>query len=95
MFEVTGGGRRASGRHRRRVLVPERLVVVRPGVVAGVGQVAAWPFLRHDRHAYNVGVAVLGLLFLLYLGYFVVNRRRHARLRRAGSAPQQPVDDGA
>jgi hypothetical protein len=55
--------------------------------------VVAWPFLRHDRHAYNVGVAVLGVLFLLYLGYFVVNRRRHARLRRAGSLTEVPVDE--
>jgi hypothetical protein len=68
------------------VLVPERwwwfVLVAAPAWL----QVVAWPFLRHDLAAYNIGVAVLGLLFLLYLGYFVVNRRRHARMRRDGEA---------
>lgn len=75
------------------MLVPERWSWFVLVSLPAWGQVVAWPFLRHDRHAYNVGVAVLGVLFLLYLGYFVVNRRRHARLRRGDSRTEEPDDE--
>jgi hypothetical protein len=72
----------SRGRHRRPALVPERWWWFALVSLPAWSQLVAWPFLRHDLRAYNVGVAALGALFLLYLGYFVVNRRRHARLRR-------------
>ena len=71
------------------MLVPERWSWFVAVSLPAWGQLVAWPFLRHDRHAYNLGVAVLGVLFLLYLGYFVVNRRRHARLRRDAAPPHE------
>lgn len=74
------------------MLVPERWWWFVAVSLPAWGQVCAWPFLRHDRHAYNLGVAVLGVLFLLYLGYFLVNRRRHARLRRDGLVTEHAPD---
>jgi hypothetical protein len=71
------------GAHRRGRPAPERwwwfALVSSPAWL----QVAILPAV-HGPATYEIGVAGLGVGFLLYLGYFSRNRRQHDRMRRDG-----------
>ena len=70
------------GAHRRGRPAPERwwwfALVTAPAWV----QVAILPIVGGGTPVYNGAVIALGVGFMLYLGYFSWNRRRHARMRR-------------
>ncbi|MDX6245052.1 MAG: hypothetical protein QOE76_2775 [Frankiales bacterium] len=80
------------GSHRRARPAAERwwwfLLVTSPAWL----QVALLPVVGGGTPVYNGAVIALGIGFLVYLGYFAWNRRRHARMRRFDGTG---VDTGA